>query len=506
MGSPITWRTVAGPSPAQALDPLLASQRTFGSAFDAFNRVLAQREAFAAEQAAGVREGNKQAFLDALQQAATPEAVEALKASGQLEALKGRLTPENLAAVRGAEDARLAATRQQVLAGQQYGDTQTLRDQRGLEDSLSSALAKGDLATYDQLRQANPNMLNGAKFDQARATAEQNLVKQSRENIDYGQRLVERERNNEIADLNLKNLRQQTADTEEARRFETTLAQERARITADRDATAAAQMPLVDVLKKTKGWTDLPTVAGKPDFRNWSQEQREAFDTIAEKHGIPTSTSSITGDTVRANELMKRLTSSGQFTPRLLQANEGVIRGLFSGGSDAPAGNDLITQALADAREQVGFDRMDANNSWYAPGSEDARKGYGNLRPAVEAIVSRRSDWLTDKRDQADELQKVLGDIAARGIKVSVKNEATGKMEDTSVVPSVNDVLRYLESSGTGVWFDKTYADNFRADLEEWVRSSAGLEAVAKGLESQKFRDRQRVQQIFRESLNPTKK
>lgn len=507
MGSPITWRTVAGPSPAQALDPLLASQRTFGSAFDAFNRVLAQREAFAADQAAGVREGNKQAFLDALQQAVTPEAVEALKASGQLEALKSRLTPENLAAVRGAEDARLAATRQQVLADQQYGDAQTLRGQRGLEDSLSSALAKGDLATYDQLRQANPNMLNGAKFDQARATAEQNLVKQFRENIDYGQRLVERERNNEIAELNLKNLRQQTADTEEARRFETTLAQERARITADRDAATAAQMPLVDALKKAKGWNDLPVVAGKPDFNNWNSEQRAAFDTLAEKHGIPTSTSSITGDTVRANDLMKRLTSSGEFSPRLLAANEGAVRSLYAVTDTAPVGKDAITQALAAAREQAGIEGVDRNNAWYAPGSEDARNSYSKLAPAIEAMVTRRGgDWFTNKRDQTEEIQKVVGEMAATGVKVKIRDEDTGKIEEVSVVPAVNDVVRFLESSGTGWFSDDAFAQNFRQNMKEWLNSEAGQSAVKQGLGSQKYRDRQRVQQIFRESLSPSKK
>lgn len=506
MGTPITWRSVVGPSPAQALDPLLASQRTFGSAFDAFNRVLAQREAFAAEQAAGVREGNKQAFLDALDQAKTPEDLAAPQTVEQLNALKARLTPDNLAAVRGAEAARLSGLRQQTLDTQKYNAGQTAFKEQPLLDKYGSMLAAGDHAGARKFLEDN-QLSQEAPLWSALTAAERSKVKQGREDTQWDQQQTDRVRSTRIADLNLKALEQQASDAAETRRFETRLAQERARITADRDAATAAQMPLVDALKKAKGWNDLPVVAGKPDFNNWNSEQRAAFDTLAEKHGIPTSTSSITGDTVRANDLMKRLTSSGEFSPRLLAANEGAVRSLYAVTDTAPVGKDAITQALAAAREQAGIEGVDRNNAWHAPGSEDARNSYSKLAPAIEAMVTRRGgDWFTNKRDQTEEIQKVVGEMAATGVKVKIRDEDTGKTEEVSVVPAVNDVVRFLESSGTGWFSDDAFAQNFRQNMKEWLNSEAGQTAVKQGLKSQKYRDRQRVQQIFRESLSPSKK
>lgn len=174
----ITWRSLSPTADAATGANLLAAaQRSGNLAFDPFKKILADQEAFAASQAAGVREGNKQAFLTALQGAKTPEEVATLQASGQLQELQSKLTPQDLAAVRGADEARVAGLRQQITAGQQFDDGQVLRGQRNLEDDIASDIAAGRFHAARATILESPQLANKAKFVSALAQAEKQARK-----------------------------------------------------------------------------------------------------------------------------------------------------------------------------------------------------------------------------------------------------------------------------------------------------------------------------------------
>lgn len=122
MGAPITWQNVNTPNPAAAAPLLGQAQTSINGAFDSFNKIMAQRDAFNASQAAQGQEATKQSYLDLLASAKTPEAVAELQRSGALDAARANLSAANLAATRGADEARTTAVRSNETAANAFND------------------------------------------------------------------------------------------------------------------------------------------------------------------------------------------------------------------------------------------------------------------------------------------------------------------------------------------------------------------------------------------------
>jgi len=85
---------------------LTAAGQSISGAFDNFRQIIQERQAIDLQNAAAVEDGNKQAYLDALQGASTPEELAALQASGNLKSQFQALSAVNRGQVRGALDAR----------------------------------------------------------------------------------------------------------------------------------------------------------------------------------------------------------------------------------------------------------------------------------------------------------------------------------------------------------------------------------------------------------------
>lgn len=189
MAGPITWRSLQPSADAQtAANLLAASQRSINGAFDPFQKIIQQQEAFASEQAGMVREGNKQAFLDALSQAKTPEDLATLQGSGQLQTLQARLTAQDRGAVRGADEARLAGLRQQVTAGQQFDENQVLFNQRQAEDQAAQLIAMNTPEARAQAQEIiNTDLTrNRAKFQSAMSAAAVAATERDRATTKFG--------------------------------------------------------------------------------------------------------------------------------------------------------------------------------------------------------------------------------------------------------------------------------------------------------------------------------
>jgi hypothetical protein len=139
----ITWRELVGPADNGAFRALGAAGETLNGGFDALGKVITQRQAAAQVQADTGREANVAAYLDRVQQANTPEALAALQGSGELDALRGKVDPRDLARIRGADETRLSSVRKNTVDAQAFTDAQTIWENRDLVNQAQALFAVG---------------------------------------------------------------------------------------------------------------------------------------------------------------------------------------------------------------------------------------------------------------------------------------------------------------------------------------------------------------------------
>lgn len=120
MAGPITWRNIQGLSPTEAIRPLVGAQQSFDGAFDALNKVIAQREALNQANYEAQQLNAQNAYRDLLATVTTPEALAQLQQSGALQRMMEQMSPQARAGVRGAAEERLTAVQNLVKQGQQY--------------------------------------------------------------------------------------------------------------------------------------------------------------------------------------------------------------------------------------------------------------------------------------------------------------------------------------------------------------------------------------------------
>jgi hypothetical protein len=124
MAGPITWRTVNGPSLAEAGRPMESAQRSFDNAFTGLGGVLKQQEATDQANWNQIKENNTQDFLNKLYSAQGAEGFKALQDSGELDRMLAANGAQiDRAAARSALDGRLATLQQRDVAGINYKNT-----------------------------------------------------------------------------------------------------------------------------------------------------------------------------------------------------------------------------------------------------------------------------------------------------------------------------------------------------------------------------------------------
>ena len=125
----ITWQNINGPSVAQAASSLGDAQKTFSGMFSGFEDILKQRALVENANWDQTKVNNTNAFLNATQEAKTPEEFAARE--GMLrEQLKGYGAQVDPMAARAALDGRMATLQQRGLAEQQYTDQKQEVEQR----------------------------------------------------------------------------------------------------------------------------------------------------------------------------------------------------------------------------------------------------------------------------------------------------------------------------------------------------------------------------------------
>lgn len=504
MAGPITWRNVAPSADANtAAQLLLASQRSINNALDPLQKIVQDQSAFGAQQAATVREGNKQAFLDALAGAKTPEQLEALRTSGNLDALRSKLTPEGLAAVRGADEARLTGLRQQVVAGQQFDETQIARSERPKLDHYASLVAQGKHAEAEQFLTDN-QLTQEAPLYSALATAKRDKTIRERADQEYAWKVGQHGRTEKIDELKLKEAERLSAEGATIREGD---AWANKFATAYQNQIAAGRKGIDAELVKMG--TTLPRNAdGSVNVGAMPPDQLGILDKHLKVMGLPALSEVYSGETAALARARDELRASGR-KPTEIARLEALLPSLLNTSPLSPIGADATKAAGIEAARKVAYDRQDVNNAWYAPGSDDARNSYDVLSKEVTEYLktlpgSFSNGFSPDEDNKA--IQDMLGRFATEGVKVKIKGEGGEKAQTVSVVPSANDVRRFLRTSEGSIWHDGNRAADIEDNLKKWMQSSAGQAMIKSGLESQAFRDSESIKQFQRDRLNPPKK
>lgn len=160
----ITWRNVSGPTGADELRVLAGASQQIGGAFEGLQRTLANYQADQGRAFERQKAENTNAFLDALSQYSSPEALQAAQASGEIDRLRSSFGKNiDSAATRGAADALLATRRQQALSGRQF-DNQVAQDTAApiLSQIQAKALAGDSTAARELAATLDPRFQGAA--------------------------------------------------------------------------------------------------------------------------------------------------------------------------------------------------------------------------------------------------------------------------------------------------------------------------------------------------------
>lgn len=448
MAAPITWQNVTGPSLAQAAIPMESAAKLILDGFDRAGKTLTgyntQQQAIEDRGA----DAQVQSFLERLQRVRSPEEVAALQASGELDTLRAGLRPQDLAKVRGAEDARISSLMQQTTAKNTFDDALAKRAADPIFEQFRLAGLNGDEATQAKLLAENPSLRGWAGEVERDKALERKLLEQKR-----ADELAPLTHKNDIAAA--KEVQRAQAEKESTRRLEATLADALAQRTA-------AETPKLGAFPKVVGYS--PAQPGVTPPAPTSVEEAEALNESILQGGT-----GITGprvsDTVVADNFVRKLRESKEFPPEFIEKNLASIRSSFdSTARGGRVGNDAASAALDRAKERVMFDEKMKNN-WSAPGTADVKNSYEALAKELPSLIDKTSG--TSIEEDLPYLQEKLQELAINGIEIQ-----PGEF----VTPSINEVRAALRiAQGGNGWLlqgDKHRGDEFMRLLQKNMKGS----------------------------------
>ena len=480
MAAPITWQTINGPSLAQAAVPMESAAKLILGGIDRAGSTLTgynnQQQAIEDRGA----EAQVQSFLERLQRVQSPDEVAALQASGELDALRAGLRPQDLAKVRGAEDARISSLMQQTTAKNTFDDTLAKRAAEPILEQFRLAGLNGDEATQARLLAENPNLRGWASAVEQDKALERKLLEQKRadELAPYQQENAINE--SKLKAVQLANAERANAEAEEERKLALRLAEEQ------RNYLEQQNRQEVELGKAAKRLGLPVDPSGRARVSEYTKEQKLRLDNEAILSGGQPSDVIRGSDTLTADKMLERLSKSGEFSPQVIMKNRDTIRNTFASNvSTGAIGNDAAEIALNRAREKV-INEERAKDNWSAPGSADARRNYEELAKDAFSLFDKQSGYGVE--DDVRDVQVLLNDLAVNGIEVK---------KGVFVTPSVNDVRSAMRAAKGGIMFDDARADNIKKILEDTMKSPAGLKRLAEAEDLKVFQRKEAVREIM---------
>lgn len=468
MSTPITWRNVTGPDPAQAAYPMAIAQQTLNGAFDQFSNIIKQREAgiLAGEQRG--QEDLKAAFLDRLQSVKTPEELAAL---GQLDTTG--MTAATKAALRGAGEARLTSLRQGVTVEQDYNAGQAARGQAGLRDQIASLIAAGKPDEANAMIAANPGLMNAAPLVASATQAARTKILQSREDANYG------------IDANTKAIGLSNA----------TLANDAAKLAASNaaasqgvdaivndfagqhQATSANMRNVVQVEAARLGNIPL-RLDGSVDDSAMTDKQKEVFNYHLKTKGLPTLTDITTGDTQAAAILKDKLKAAG-YKPTDIARAESILPTLLNTSPTAAIGNDKtnLDRKILQQDAQAAEDRM----KYGQVATPETITGLSDAALATINSITKPGSWR-----QAALRETVANFLQEGGI----------KQGEFRVLPSA-ETLKQIILRTKDSWIG-TNTSEIEDSLKKWAESAESINGAKSAIKNSAI---QRIRGVDKEAV-----
>jgi len=468
MSTPITWRNVNGPSPAEAMRPLLGAQQSFNASFDQLGQILNRTEQVGNNNVAVANEVAKQQYLTLLDSAKTPEELAALQQTDQFKSAFVGLNAAAQGQVRTADDARLSALRQQTSQAGQYSDEQQSRGERAIRDQIATLTARGDVAGARALADANPTLLNRGAIEGGIALTEQQaadrLIKQRQFGLQVNQdaRAAAAEGRaagaypgqQALASAQLGEVQAKAAEAAQLRGVDT-LIQTQA---AEHQNTVSKNTDLISKAALDMG--GIPMKDGRPNFNAMNSKELENFDDYLKKNNLPT-TSTITSQD----------TAAGSKTIDLIRQQYG------------PAGVARATQLVPQAFDTSGIakigkdaDRATFNSTKYDQEQAELASRYGGistetnaakLMKAADSAIETIAKGRGEEGKIADYRDALTKKLAEGGIKTK---------DGRRILPS-EDALYQIVRSIDSSW-RKSATTEFNEAFDRWAQNPDNIKGA----------------------------
>jgi len=444
MGSPITWRNVDGPNLAAAAQPLALAGQSVNNAFDQFNRVIQQRQAFSDNLAATAQDTVKQNYLDALALAKSPEQLAALQASGQLDDLQAGMTAQTRGAIRGADDARLASVRTNESAANTFNDQLRARAEAPIIGAIKDRALRGDTDG------AMADLAASSLYDKSGVEAAIHEIGRSRIAESRADQLApfalqSAQRGAELGGLQVTAAKRAESDALDSRAADALVNADAAVSYQDQRERQRSLVGAADAFQ-LKNKTPIPRrLDGSVDIARLDSDTYDKFNSSLKRGGLPSLEDVQYGDTRAAKVAVEKLRASGAKATDIARI-QSQMPAMFNTAPIAPVGNDADILATRNRADQA----LDADNQMKygtvaTPASQDALTS-----TALDTIgkVTKPGTW----REEAAR-ETILKKLSTDGIDVN----------GVRVLPNAAQLRQIVAGAqnswwgGNGVEFDKAW-------------------------------------------------
>lgn len=473
----ITWRNVGGGDNAGAIRNLMAASGGITNAFDGLRDVVKDAELADKQNMDLVKKQNTDAFLNTLySQYSSPEALDAAIKSGEVASkMQAYGSAIDASATRGAADSRLAALRQQSVAGMQY-ENQVIdnKDQAALSRLKAAAFAGDPQAAQELANISDRNKGSGAEtlFTAERArfgykTEQNKEVRADRSlTLDENRTAAQIEASRASASAArasaaASNLRTQIGQVElkdrvEARKFENVLQNEvrqhhfQTSQMNEQIKKIAADNPMIFPVDKS----------GNVAFNQMNSGQRDAATTYLRTQGLPPLDSYIGGDTAAQERLVSKLVASG--APLSVVDKVKTNGSWFDTSKPAPVGRDAALKVAADKQRQVWEQRqIDA-----AGGIPTKAGDFTEVMNTVGSSIPK---------DGADKIKRDLARYYEKG---GIDVKGTDEEKPQKRFLPANVIAQIVQGTDTGWFGGKSAYDKLLAAEKDFAEKLSGAVKV----------------------------
>lgn len=438
---------------------------------------------------------SQQDYLNALEGAATPEALLALRNSGMLDQRFNALGAEQQAAVRGAFDARLKGVQTQATAANIFANEQATNAEAPIKAKHAALVANNDKDGAAAFRAANPQVRDWSAGIQA--SYDTDRLRGSNARADA---LAILTNTNQIGDATQLTKTQGQRDAINSAALNLTATQNTANQTiasntvADQRFTAATETAAAAYHQKIlAGRGQLSRVANNLDLVLGARGELlnkdgtpakmagSVFDKFAEAAGAPSLGSMFSGDTAQADRFIREALKN--HSAETINRNRKQLNDSFN---SVPVGAPIGTEALAAATRQAQADvaqkATDAKNR-FAPGTQNAQNAYETLAASIDKMMG------PDEREDLPHIQSLLNKLSTTGIEI----------EGKFITPSAQDVLAAFRSTYEG-W---NFRNKGRAeDIEKVLKKNLAGSNVTQLLKDSASSEKANQARMVRDLLN----